>query len=125
MDRSVSMNPAEPESRSDMKLVVVGASAGGVEALSTLVSTLRADFPAPVVLAQHLDPQRRSHLESILQRRTDLPIVQVVEHTRLEPGKIYVVPSNTHVAIADGHVELEGDHGTRPRPSVDMVLSPA
>jgi two-component system CheB/CheR fusion protein len=106
-------------------LVVVGASAGGIEALSTLVSTLRSDFPAPVVLAQHLDPQRRSHLESILQRRTELPIVQVLDRTRLEPGKIYVVPSNTHVAITDGHVDLEGGHGPRPRPSVDLLLSTA
>ena len=43
-------------------LVVIGSSAGGIEALSTLVSTLPADFPAPIVLAQHLDPTRQSHL---------------------------------------------------------------
>ncbi len=119
------MNPDAAAALEKSKLVVVGASAGGIEALSTLVSTLRADFPAPVVLAQHLDPQRRSHLESILQRRTDLPIVQVHERTPLEPGKIYVVPSNTHVAIADGHVDLQGGLGSRPRPSVDLLLSTA
>src|SRR5215470_15991897 len=93
-------------------LVVVGSSAGGVGALSTLVSTLTKNFPAPVVIAQHLDPQRPSHLGSILERRSTLPIIVVSEHepTKLEGGKIYVVPANRHVKISDGHVYLEADH---------------
>ncbi|HYV11644.1 MAG TPA: CheR family methyltransferase [Pyrinomonadaceae bacterium] len=108
-------------------LVVVGSSAGGVGALSTLVSTLNKSFPAPIVIAQHLDPQRPSHLGSILERRSTLPIVVVSEHgqTKLEGGKVYVVPSNRHVRISDGHVYLEGDHNNRPKPSVDLLLSSA
>ena len=108
-------------------LVVVGASAGGVGALSTLVSTLNKHFPAPVVLAQHLDPQRPSQLATILQRRSTLPIVIVSDSspTPLEAGKVYVVPANRHVKIADGHVHLEADHAERPKPSVDMLLSSA
>ena len=108
-------------------LVVVGSSAGGVGALSTLVTTLPKSFPAPIVIAQHLDPQRTSHLGSILERRSVLPIVEVSEKppTKLEPGKIYVVPSNRHVKIKDGHVHLEGDHAERPKPSVDLLLSSA
>lgn len=108
-------------------LVVVGSSAGGVGALSTLVSTLNKTFPAPIVLAQHLDPQRPSQLGSILERRSVLPIVVVDEHapTLLESGRIYVVPANSHVRILDGHVHLESDHGDRPKPSVDMLLSSA
>lgn len=108
-------------------LVVVGSSAGGVGALSTLVSTLNKNFPAPIVLAQHLDPQRPSNLGAILERRSTLPIVVVAEHsaTPLERGKIYVVPANRHVKIDDGHVHLESDHLERPKPSVDMLLSSA
>ena len=108
-------------------LVVVGSSAGGVGALSTLVSTLDKSFPAPIVIAQHLDPQRPSHLGTILERRSTLPIVVVSEHgqTKLEGGKVYVVPANRHVRISDGHVHLEGDHNNRPKPSVDMLLSSA
>src|SRR5215813_3437807 len=112
------------ENRKD-DLVVVGSSAGGVGALSTLVSTLNKNFPAPIVIAQHLDPQRPSHLGSILERRSNLPIVVVTDHgpTKLEGGKIYVVPANRHVRITDGHVNLEADHADRPKPSVDMLLS--
>src|ERR1041384_6902380 len=108
-------------------LVVVGSSAGGVGALSQMTGTLNKSFPAPIVIAQHLDPQRPSHLGTILERRSNLPIVLGGEEepTLLENGKIYVVPSNRHVKINDGHVHLEGDHGDRPRPSVDLLLSSA
>jgi two-component system, chemotaxis family, CheB/CheR fusion protein len=108
-------------------LVVVGSSAGGIGALSTLVGTLTSNFPAPIVLAQHLDPQRESHLGAILERRCELPIVVVNEHkpTPLESGKIYVVPANKHVKIAEGHVLLESNHTERPTPSVDRLLTSA
>jgi two-component system CheB/CheR fusion protein len=106
-------------------LVVVGSSAGGIEALGVLLASLNPDFSAPIVLAQHLDPNRSSHLGEILERRTRLPIVVVGDHTPLEAGKVYVVPSNQHVVIRDGSVSLEQDHANRPRPSVDLLLSTA
>jgi len=108
-------------------LVVVGSSADGIGALSTLVGTLNKAFPAPIVLAQHLDPQRPSHLGAILERRSTLPIVVVSEDspTPLENGKIFVVPSNRHVKIVDGHVQLEANYRDGPKPSVDMLLSSA
>ena len=117
----------EESGKLDGDLVVVGASAGGIGALSTLVSTLDKRFPAPVVLAQHLDPQRPSQLASILERRSTLPVIIVNEQspTPLQGGKVYVVPANRHVKIADGHVHLEADHAERPKPSVDMLLSSA
>lgn len=112
---------------SNHDLVVVGSSAGGVGALTTLVSTLDKNFPAPIVLAQHLDPHRPSHLGPILERRSNLPIVVVGEDgpTLLENGKIYVVPANRNVKIVDGHVSLVGNSHERPKPSVDMLLSSA
>src|SRR5438477_1771276 len=108
MDQST---PGTAKSADGMKLVVVGSSAGGIEALSVLVSTLRPNFGAPVVLAQHLDPKRHSSLEQVLQRRSALPVVVVQEGpaAALQPGTVYVVPSNHHVAIRDGSVGLEGD----------------
>ncbi len=119
------MNADEKSSQVINELVVVGSSAGGIEALSILVGTLPKDFPAPIVLAQHLDPFRPSNLNQILERRSTLPIVVVEDGAKLEPGKVYVVPSNRHVVIHDGHVRLEGDQGNRPRPSVDLLLSSA
>jgi two-component system, chemotaxis family, CheB/CheR fusion protein len=74
-------------------LVVVGSSAGGIEALSTLVASLPNGFPTPIILAQHLDPRYPSHLHEILARHTVLPVRRVtLDAARLEPGVIYVVP---------------------------------
>ncbi|KAB8145548.1 PAS domain-containing protein [Chloroflexia bacterium SDU3-3] len=106
-------------------LVVIGSSAGGIEALSILVSTLPADFPAPIIIAQHLDPQRPSSLASILERRSPLPVVQVSSTTPLHSGTVYVVPSNRHIVLRDGHIIPEEDHRGRPRPSIDLLLSSA
>lgn len=119
------MSDQETNNMNQKDLVVVGSSAGGIEALSVLVNTLPLDFPAPLVLAQHLDPNRLSTLDVILQRRTHLPVEVVLEGTTLEPGKIYVIPANRHVSIRDHHVEIQEDNAPRPRPSVDLLLSTA
>ncbi|MCW5851817.1 MAG: chemotaxis protein, partial [Anaerolineae bacterium] len=107
------------------QLVVIGASAGGIEALSSLVATLTADFPAPIVIAQHLDPRRLSHLPEILAPRSPLPIRLVETRGKLEAGVIYVVPSNRHVEITDHEVSVaEGGQG-RVKPSVDLLFTSA
>jgi two-component system, chemotaxis family, CheB/CheR fusion protein len=108
-----------------VQLVVVGASAGGIEALSTLVATLPAQFPAPIVIAQHLDPTRPSHLGAILARRAPLPVITVQDHAPLHAGTIYVVPSNRHVEITDHDMTVLPDGPKRPKPSVDLLLSSA
>src|SRR5262245_26920055 len=107
------------------QLVAVGASAGGIDALSTLASTLPEGFPAPIVIAQHLDPRRRSHLPEILGRKSALPVRSVEERERLEAGVIYLVPANADVVITDHEVSLGELQGTGPRPSVDRLLRTA
>lgn len=115
------------ESKAFTQLVVVGSSAGGIDALSTLVATLPADFPTPIVLAQHLDPHRPSHLAEILARRSTLPVRTAAEHQALplEPGVIYVVPANRHVEFNERELFLHADLSGRPKPSVDLVLTTA
>lgn len=106
--------------------MVVGSSAGGVEAVTELLGGLAADFAAPIVIAQHLNPSRRSHLEEILRRRSPLPVRIAASGDRLEPGTVYIVP-------ADRDVEIEGDRFAlheprerrRPVPSIDLLLRSA
>jgi two-component system CheB/CheR fusion protein len=119
------MTNHQQEQEHTTDLVVIGSSAGGIEALGVLASTLAADFGSPIVVAQHLDPKRPTLLPDILQRRTSLQVTLVDGTMKLEPGTIYLVPNNRHVAITDGHVELVADHKDRPRPSVDLLLSTA
>jgi two-component system CheB/CheR fusion protein len=119
------MEEKEKRNSSSDDLVVVGSSAGGIEALSILVGTLPKDFPAPIVLAQHLDPTRPSNLDQILQKRATLPVEVVTTSTALQAGHIYVIPANHHVSIRNHRVEVQEDALQHPMPSVDMLLSTA
>src|SRR5215218_555931 len=106
-------------------LVVVGASAGGIEALSALTTALPPDFPAPIVIAQHLSPHRVSSLAEILSRRTQLPVRTVTAQEPLEPGVIFVVPPDRDVMITDHEVQVRHEDGVGPRPSVDLLFRSA
>src|SRR5438309_8001693 len=107
------------------QLVVIGSSAGGIEALSTLLETLPEDFPAPIVIAQHIDPHRPSHLAEILARHSKLPVRTLADREELRPGVVFVVPANRHVQINDRDVVLRENQLGGPKPSVDLLLSTA
>jgi two-component system, chemotaxis family, CheB/CheR fusion protein len=116
----------EPEPASDFPaLVVVGASAGGIDALSDLLGPLDKAFPAPIVVAQHTQPSRASHLAEILASRTSLSVVTVQATERLRPATVYVVPSDHHIVITDHVVEARKARGDRPSPSIDRLLATA
>ena len=107
------------------QLVVIGSSAGGIDALSTLVSTLPDHLPAPIVIAQHLDPKRPSHLTEILSSRSPLPVRTVTEHAELQPGVVFVVPASWHVEITEHDLHLRLDAAGGPKPSVDLLFRSA
>jgi two-component system CheB/CheR fusion protein len=111
--------PAEPQ------LVVIGSSAGGIEALSRVVASLPADFPAPIVIAQHLDPRRPSHLHEILARRATLPVRVVEDREALSDGVIFVVPSNRLVEISHGDLRLRAAKAGAVAPSIDVLFESA
>ena len=107
------------------QLVVIGSSAGGIDALTRVVAGLPTDFSVPVVIAQHLDPRRPSHLREILSRHTTLRVVLVEDHAQLASGVIFVVPSNRHVTINDHEIRLRERTDGESTPSVDLLLSSA
>ncbi len=107
------------------QLVVIGASAGGIEALGILLSNLPRDFSIPIVIAQHLDPRRPSHLAEILAPRSPLPIRLVEDRERLADGNIYVVPTNRDVEITDHEIILRADTRAIAKPSIDLLFTSA
>jgi two-component system, chemotaxis family, protein-glutamate methylesterase/glutaminase len=107
-------------------LVVIGASAGGVEALRQLVACLPPDFPAPIVVVLHLPAGGTSVLPSILDRVGPLPALPVKNGEELRPGTIYVAVPDCHVEIEDGRLRLAG--GPREnghRPAIDPLFRSA
>jgi two-component system, chemotaxis family, CheB/CheR fusion protein len=109
----------------ESQLVVIGSSAGGIEALTRLVASLPPDFPAPIVIAQHLDPHRPSHLHEILARHATLPVRVVEEREALQDGVIFVVPSNRLVEIGHGDLRLRAAKAGAVAPSIDVLLESA
>lgn len=120
------MSARDLDLQDSTSLVVTGSSAGGIEALTTLVQTLPANFPAPIVLAQHLDPRMHSRLPQIIGSHASLPVRVVGGGEQLEPGAVYVVPSGSDVEIADGHIRLaETTVQRRSQPSIDRLFTSA
>ena len=107
-------------------LVVIGASAGGVQALSTLVSGLPADFPAAILVVVHLQPYAVSHLAEILSRAGPLPAAQARDGEAITPGQISVAPPDYHLLVHDGHLALSrGPRENHARPAIDPLFRSA
>ncbi|MCE0763843.1 chemotaxis protein CheB [Pseudonocardia kujensis] len=107
-------------------LVVIGASAGGVEALRALVAALPLGLRAAVVVVLHIPSDAPSALAAILGRAGPLPAVTARHGMRLEPGHIYAAPADHHVLVADGHLHLSrGPRENGHRPSIDPLFRSA
>ncbi len=105
-------------------VVAVAASAGGLKALSLVFSMLPPDFPAAVVVVQHLDPRHRSLMADILSRRTPLQVKQAEEGDRLRPGTVYIAPPDRHLLVnPDGSLSLSQSELVHfVRPSADLLF---
>lgn len=107
-------------------IVVVGASAGGVDALIRLAAGLPEDFAAAVFVVLHMRADRPSALASILQRSGLLPAVAAEHMLPIEHGKIYVSVPSKHLVVHRGHMLLEaGPRENSARPSVDVLFRSA
>ena len=107
------------------QLVIVGSSAGGIDALSAVVRTLPPEMPVPILIAQHLDPRRPSHLTEILRRHTALDVQTVEDRAPLEPSTIFVLPPARHAEITDHEIRLIDVTDRGPRPSIDLLFTSA
>ncbi len=107
-------------------IVVIGASAGGVEALSALVAGLPANFDASVFVVVHIPASGTSVLPQILTRRGNLPAIHPVDGSPIERRKIYVAPPGRHLILEKRRIRLvigPTEHGVRP--AVDPLFRSA
>ena len=107
-------------------LVVIGASAGGVEALKRVIALLPPDLPATVCVTLHLADDTTSLLPGILSRAGAIEVLPATDGAPLRPGVVYVSQPSFHLTVVDDHVELgPGAKENGFRPSVDVLLRSA
>ena len=104
-------------------IVGVGASAGGLDPLTQLLSALPARPGLALVVIQHLDPHYTSQLSSILQLHTSLQVADATHGLKVLPDHVYVIQPNTLVAIADGVLSVTARPESRqPHYPIDHFL---
>src|SRR5262245_18954324 len=107
-------------------LVVIGASAGGVEALRTLAAGLPDDFPSAIAVVLHVSPYGSSALPAILGRAGPLPAVHVQPGEPIKAGYLQVAPPDFHLIVHDGHFTLSrGPRENGHRPAADVLFRTA
>jgi two-component system, chemotaxis family, protein-glutamate methylesterase/glutaminase len=107
-------------------ILVIGASAGGLEALKALVGALPAKLPASVLVVLHVAPHHPSYVPELLQSHSALPIGHASDNAPVEPGHIYIAPPDHHLLLSLGHMRLaRGPKENRSRPSIDALFRSA
>jgi two-component system, chemotaxis family, protein-glutamate methylesterase/glutaminase len=107
-------------------LIVIGASAGGIEALRQLVAAMPTNFPAAIAIVLHTSPQSPGILHDILNRSGPLRAVSPRDGARLEESHIYVAPPDFHMLVEPGRIRIaKGPKENRFRPAIDPLFRSA
>jgi len=103
--------------------VAIGASAGGIAALQSVLGALPTDFPVPILVVLHLDPDHPSRMAALLQRRSKLPVHEAVHGRRLAAGTVYVAKPDHHLEVSKGRIRLTRSPRVHfSRPSIDRLF---
>jgi two-component system, chemotaxis family, protein-glutamate methylesterase/glutaminase len=104
-------------------VVAIGASAGGVEALHAVIGALPVQFPAAVLIVQHMDPRHKSMLAGLLGRRAKLVVRQAVNGERVQSATVHIAQPDMHLIARDRHLVLTDTKLVHfSRPSIDLLF---
>lgn len=107
-------------------IIVIGASAGGLEAFTTILRTLPASMPASIFVVQHVAATGPGLLPEILSRAGALPAAHPADRTLIQPGHVYVAPPDHHMLIRRGHIHIvRGPKENGFRPAIDATFRTA
>lgn len=107
----------DTEERQPLRVVVLGGSAGSIEALGTVLGALPPNPGFAVLVITHLDPTEETQLPEVLQGRTALPVERLEHLRRIEHDRVFVMPENAGVIALDGHLRL-----TRRQPGLHLPI---
>jgi two-component system chemotaxis response regulator CheB len=110
------------------QIVVIGTSAGGLKALTRLISQLQSNFPAPILVVQHISADATGNvLLDVLNRNGKLKCTHAKNNTRLKAGHLYLAPSDYHLMVNSKEKILvtKGAQENRSRPAIDPLFRSA
>ena len=108
--------------RETERLVAIGGSVGGIQAVSTLLAALPTNFPSAILVVIHTSEESPGLLPQIFRRHSRLPVV-AAGRVAIEPGKVYVAIPGKHLVCTPGHLNVtEGPRENRNRPAIDPML---
>src|SRR6516165_10067430 len=103
-------------------LIAVGASAGGLSALTEVLRPMATDSPA-ILVVQHLDPMHKSHLAELIARKTDKQVKQAEHGEPILPAFVYIAPPDEHLLVGPGKIQLVHSQLVHfSRPSIDLMF---
>ncbi len=119
--------PAQPKSKEPVHpftIVAIGASAGGLEAVTQLLQNLSPTTGMAYIYVQHLSPDHKSLLPVLLSKLTKMKVQDIDDMEKMQPDNVYVIPYDKEIEVMDGHIQL------LPRPknkssnlSIDVLFS--
>lgn len=109
------------------RAIAMGASAGALEALSSVLTRLPAGFPTPILVVVHLPAGRESLMAPLLQETCRLPVREAEDKEPIDPGTVYLAPPDYHLLIEPDHrLSLSGEEPVLfSRPSIDVLFETA
>jgi len=110
-----------------IEAIVIGASAGGVEALLSVFGNLPKGFGLPIITVLHLPDERRSQLAEVFGRRVSMPVVEARDKELIEPGTLYFAGPGYHLSVEhDRSLSLsQEDRVHHSRPAIDFLFESA
>ena len=107
-------------------VITIGTSAGGIQALKTIVQELPSDFPASIHIVQHLSSEAPSNLTAVLAKASRLPIAFAKNGESIKSGCIYLAPPDVHLLLELGRIKvIRGPRENRMRPAIDPLFRTA
>jgi len=112
-----------PLKKKRFTVVAIGASAGGLEAITLLLKNLSPSTGMAFIYVQHLSPDHKSMLSSILSKTTQMRVQDIDDMEKMIPNNVYVIPYNKGIEVTDGHIKLIPRSSGGPAISIDILFS--
>jgi two-component system, chemotaxis family, protein-glutamate methylesterase/glutaminase len=117
---------ARPKVEGDFRLIVIGCSLGGMNALVEVIGELPATFPVPIAVVQHRYRTSNESLPAYFRRHAHLQVVDADDKQWIRPGCVYLAPANYHLLVEDGEFSLSVEGAVSySRPSIDVLFESA